>query len=212
MKTDNGTVYVVDDDDLFRRTLERMILKMGFSVEGFCSAEAFIQHFPVRHPACLVLDVFLPGIDGLALQERFLGKEGMPPIVFITGHGDIPMSVKAVKNGAEDFLLKPFDAEDLLGAITRALVRDRHVEEQEIQKRKIQSLINKLTPREQDVMREIITGKLNKQIGADLGIEEKTVRIHRSRLMRKLKMSSVADLVRTLEKVGIVHELPINLQ
>ena len=136
----------------------------------------------------------------------------MPPIVFITGHGDIPMSVKAVRNGAEDFLLKPFDAEALLGAITRALVRDRHIEEQEIQKRKIQALINKLTPREQDVMRQIITGKLNKQIAAALGIEEKTVRIHRSRLMRKLKMSSVADLVRTLQKVGIIHESPINLQ
>ncbi len=205
MTEENGNVYIVDDNDRFRRTLERVILQKGFSVEGFGSAEAFIKHLPVRHPACLVLDVFLPGMDGLALQDGFLEKAGMPPIVFISGHGDIPMSVKAVKNGAVDFLVKPFDMETLFGAIAKALVRDCLIEEQAIQKKKIQALINTLTPREQDVMRQMITGKLNKQIAADLGIEEKTVRIHRSRLMRKLKMPSVADLVRFLERVGIVH-------
>lgn len=205
MNTHKATVYIVDDDTAFRESLEDLVGMMGYQVFGFGSAEAFWEQTSIRRPACLILDIFLPKIDGLALQKKLRNREGSLPVIFITGHGDVPMSVKAMKTGAVDFLLKPFKAKDLRFAIVQALEKDSCYVKEEASRQEIHSRINSLTPREKEVMRQIITGKLNKQIASALGTAEKTIRKHRSRLMRKMRISSVADLVRMLEKVDIVH-------
>ena len=205
MNAHKATVYIVDDDTAFRESLEDLVGMMGYQVFGFGSAEAFWEQTSIRRPACLILDIFLPNIDGLALQKKLRSREGALPVIFITGHGDVPMSVKAMKTGAVDFLLKPFKAKDLRFAIVQALEKDACYVKEEASRQEIQSRINSLTPREQEVMRQIITGNLNKQIASVLGTAEKTIRKHRSRVMRKMRISSVADLVRMLEKVGIVH-------
>ena len=204
-------IYIVDDDKDFRESLEVLVSMLGYKVGAFSSAEAFLECTSIKRPTCLLLDVFLPNIDGLQLQKRLKEREMLIPIIFITGHGDVPMGIKAMKEGATDFLLKPFDKDELQRAIVLAIDRDINSVRQEKVKNKILSRIARLTPREQKVMRQVITGKLNKQIALILGIAEKTVRIHRSNLMRKLKLSSVAALVRMLASVGIVHssaELP----
>ncbi len=204
-------IYIVDDDKDFRESLEVLVSMLGYKVGAFSSAEAFLECTSIKRPTCLLLDVFLPNIDGLQLQKRLKEREMLIPIIFITGHGDVPMGIKAMKEGATDFLLKPFDKDELQRAIVLAIDRDINSVRQEKVKNKILSRIARLTPREQEVMRQVITGKLNKQIALILGIAEKTVRIHRSNLMRKLKLSSVAALVRMLASVGIVHssaELP----
>ncbi len=199
-----ATVYVVDDDTDFRESLEELIDQMGYEVFGFSSAEAFLEQTAIQRPACFILDVFLPNIDGLALQERLQNTgNAAPPVIFITGHGDVPMSVKAMKRGAVDFLIKPFKSKNIRLAISQALEKDARFIKEESSRREIRSRIKKLTSREQEIMRQIITGQLNKQIAAVMGIAEKTVRKHRSRVMNKMGLRSVADLVRTLEKVGI---------
>lgn len=205
MNAHKFTVYIVDDDVGFRESLEDLVGAMGYQVFGFCSAEDFLEQGEVSRPGCLILDIFLPHIDGMALQKKLCNREGSLPIIFITGHGDVPMSVKAIKTGAVDFLLKPFKTKDLRFAIIQALEKDTCYVKEEASRQEIHSRINSLTPREQEVMRQIITGKLNKQIASALGTAEKTIRKHRSRVMRKMRISSVADLVRMLQKVGIVH-------
>jgi FixJ family two-component response regulator len=197
-----GTVYIVDDDALFRKTLERMIRNMGFQTGSFDSAESFLNFQVLSHPSCLVLDVFMPGLDGLSLQKKLFEKEGIPPIIFVTGHGDVPMSVRAIKNGAEDFLLKPFEAKDLKNALERAVRLDIRNEEQRRCRAKFQTLAATLTPKEREVMRWMVTGKLNKQIGHELGIAEQTVRLHRSRVLRKMGLSSIPELIRVLTEAG----------
>lgn len=203
MKAPNGVVYIVEDDSSFRKSVGRLIRGSGYDVVAFESASAFLAQESIQHPACLLLDVQLPDLDGLRLQEKINEQGTHLPIIFMTGHGTIPMSVQAMKRGAIDFLPKPFESVDLLRALGRALERDRFDVQAELQRRKIGGLVNTLTPREKEILRWIITGKLNKQIAYELGITEKTVKVHRGRLMQKLNVSSVAELVRLAEKVSI---------
>ena len=201
------TVYVVDDDLSVRKGLSRLIRSAGLRVEAFASAEDFLQRYSSVEGGCLVLDVQLPGLSGVALQEALGGAERSLPIIFITGHGDIPMSVRAMKKGAVDFLAKPFDGHELLDAIAVALSRDKEARERQAETAEISGRVEKLTPRERDVMKLVVTGLLNKQIGGKLGISEKTVKVHRGRVMHKMGVTSVAELVRlcTNAEVGTLE-------
>jgi two-component system response regulator FixJ len=203
MSAPKAVVYIVEDDPSFRKSMERLIRASGYEVVAFESANPFLAKASVRHPGCLLLDVRLPDIDGLRLQQELIEKGIHLPIIFMTGHGSIPMSVQAMKEGAIDFLPKPFKTDDLLSAIEKAVERDTHYVQEESQKNKINALIDSLTPREKEVLRWVITGKLNKQIAHALGTTEKTIKVHRSRIKEKLCVDSVAELVRLAEKVGI---------
>ena len=194
------TVYVVDDDLSVRKGLLRLIQSAGLRVEAFASAEDFLHRYSSEEGGCLVLDVQLPGLSGVDLQEALGGAERSLPIIFITGHGDIPMSVRAMKKGAVDFLAKPFDGQELLDAIAVALRRDKEARERRAQTMEIRKREEKLTPRERDVMKLVVMGLLNKQIGGKLGISEKTVKVHRGRVMQKMGVTSVAELVRLCTK------------
>ncbi len=203
MSASKSVVYIVEDDPSFRKSMERLIHASGFEIVAFESANAFLKEASIQRPACLLLDVQLPDIDGLRLQQELTEKGYNLPIIFMTGHGTIPMSVEAMKKGAIDFLPKPFEIKDLISAIDKALERDTHNVQEKVQKNKINVLIDSLTPREMEVLRYVISGKLNKQIAYALGIAEKTVKVHRSRVMEKTKCSSVAELVRFAEKANI---------
>jgi len=203
MSTFKGVVYIVEDDPSFRKSMERLIRVSGHEVVAYESANSFLSQTAIRHPGCLLLDVQLPDIDGIRLQQELIEKGIRLPVIFMTGHGTIPMSVQAMKDGAVDFLPKPFKTKDLLGAIARALEQDTHSVQEESQKNEINALMDSLTPREKEVLRWLITGKLNKQIAYDLGISERTIKAHRSRIMQKAKVSSIAELVRLAEKVNI---------
>jgi FixJ family two-component response regulator len=176
---------------------------VGLAVETFATAQEFIEHHPQKGPSCLVLDVKMPGINGLELQEKLLSQEYAMPIVFISGHGDIPMTVKAIKKGAVNFLSKPFDEKDLLDAVHEALQRDSKTRAVRHELEEIQHLLESLTPREYEVLTHVITGRLNKQIANSLDISEKTVKVHRGRVMQKMGVDSVAELVRLAEKLDI---------
>ncbi len=191
-------VYVVDDDASVRQALSRLLLSAGITCELFASADAFLAHerAPSIRSACLILDVQMPGLNGMELQEALGGTEGGMPIIFITGHGNIPMSVRAMKKGAVDFLMKPFDVQELLTAIDVALKKDRQAREHHAKRAEIRQRVELLTDRERDVMRLVITGKLNKQIATELNIEEATVKAHRGRVMQKMGVPSVAELVK----------------
>ena len=196
MNDNKATVYVIDDDQSMRESLQRMIQLSGFNVFVFESANSFLSQAEIHHNSCLVLDVLLPDIDGISFQELLIKKEGITiPIIFISGHGDIPMSVKAMKNGAVDFLTKPFEGKDLIDAIIRAVEQDKQNSERELEKDRISNLYNTLTKREKEVLRWVIAGKLNKQTAGELGIAEKTVKVHRGRVMNKMEVSSLADLI-----------------
>jgi FixJ family two-component response regulator len=197
------TIFIVDDDDSVRRSLARLLESLGFSTETFASAEDFLKRERHEGPGCLVLDVRMPGLSGMDLQEA-LGKAdyGMP-VVFITGHGNVPMSVRAMKRGAVDFLPKPFDESELIDAINRAVEKDRQAKAERFEADSIADLIKLLTLRECEIFRYLITGMLNKQIAFRLNIAEKTVKIHRANVLSKLGAGSVADLVRMAGKVGI---------
>jgi len=203
MSAPKSVVYIVEDDPSFRKSMERLIRASGFEVVAFESANSFLKKSSVQRPACILLDVQLPDIDGLRLQQELLEKGYNLPIIFMTGHGTIPMSVQAMKKGAIDFLPKPFETKNLLSAIVKALERDTQNVQEEALKKEINVLINSLTPREKEVLRWVISGKLNKQIAYALGITEKTVKVHRSRVMQKTKCSSVAELVRFAEQANI---------
>ncbi len=199
----NATVCVVDDEPSVRRSLTRLLQTAGYQVETYASAREFLDRAPQGGVRCLVLDVKMPDLNGLELQESLAEADRALPIVFITGHGDIPTSVRAMRAGATDFLSKPFDAEDLLAAIDRALASARQQLEDDEARHDIEERIATLTPREHEVLRHVITGQLNKQIAADLGTSEKTIKVHRGRMMRKMEVQSVAELVRLCEKLGI---------
>lgn len=196
-------VFVVDDDKAVRKSLERLIKSVGLTVQAFSSAREFLESDPSAGPSCLVLDVRMPGLSGIDLQKE-LGKMGYTiPIIFITGYGDIPMSVRTMKRGATDFLTKPFNDQDLLDAIHRAIDKDKQARREQDEIGTIQQRVDSLTPREREVFSLVVTGMLNKQIAYDLGMSEKTVKVHRSRVMDKMQADSLAELVRLAYKVGI---------
>ena len=203
MSEANPTVLVVDDDASVRKGLGRLLKSAGLEAELFESAQAFLQRKTADGPSCLVLDVQMPGLNGLALQEEMSARGMQIPIIFITGHGDIPTSVKAMKAGAIDFLPKPFEDQALLDAITGALETDRGTRRDRAEAQSIHHRLQALTPREREVFDLVITGLLNKQIAANLGAAEKTIKVHRGRVMRKMEVQSVAELVHLAERAGV---------
>jgi len=196
-------VFIVDDDASVRKGLERLVRSVGLRGKTFASAPEFLQCAASDGPSCLVLDVRMPGVSGLALQETLATAGHRIPIIFITGHGDIAMSVRAMKAGAVDFLPKPFNDQDLLEAIQEAIARDRQARQEWAVLQAIQQRTDLLTPRERDVLGLVVAGLLNKQIAAELGLSEKTVKAHRAQVMEKMQVSSVAQLVLLAEKVGL---------
>jgi RNA polymerase sigma factor (sigma-70 family) len=199
--TQAPVVFVVDDDPSVRSSLKFLLSSVGLQVESFESAETFLQKKPPDVPSCLVLDVRLRGLSGLDFQRELAARNIRIPIVFVTGHGDIPMSVRAMKAGAIEFLTKPYRDQDLLDAVRIALERDRTRREQEKDLTDLRQRFDLLTPREQEVISMVVSGMLNKQIAGELGTAENTVKVHRSRAMEKMNAQSFADLVRMIEKL-----------
>ena len=188
-------VRVVDDDATVLKSLERMLRAAGLAVRTFPSPQAFLQQHDADLPGCLVFDLSMPGIDGLELQRALAQNGDACPVIFITGHGDVPSTVRAMKAGAVDFLTKPFEREQLLAAVRIAIDKDRTARAARAERSSIGVRIAALTPREQQVMAHVVAGHLNKQIAADLGISEKTVKVHRARVMKKMGAGSLAELV-----------------
>ena len=206
MSDPERVVFVVDDDRLVRDSVADLLNSAGFTVQTFGSATEFIQSQRPDVPACLILDVELPDFSGLDLQAE-LSKSGIEmPIVFLTGHGDIPMSVRAMKAGAVEFLTKPFGKQELLDAIEEALLRDSEVRKHRSENFELEKRLGTLTPRERQVLALVVTGRLNKQIAGELGTTDLTIKVHRGRVMRKMGADSVADLVRMAEKLKISAE------
>jgi FixJ family two-component response regulator len=199
-----ASVFVVDDDPSVRKSLTRLIEAAGYTVEAFASAREFLDAAPASGPCCLVLDIRMPGITGLDLQQTLAQAVHRIPVVFITGHGDIPTTVQAMKAGAIDFLTKPFAAGDLLDAIRHAVEKDTRDLGTEAHTSSIHARVKTLTPRERQVFALVVTGMLNKQIAARLGIVEKTVKVHRARVMEKMRAGSVAELVRLADNIGVI--------
>ena len=200
--TSGSVVFVVDDDPAVRTSIKFLISTVGLRVESFESADKFLAEQPaLDEPSCLVLDVRLPGLSGLEFQRELAARNIRIPVVFVTGHGDIPMSVRAMKAGAVEFLTKPFRDEDLLDAIRIALARDRVWREKDKELTELQQRFQSLTPREREVISMVVSGMLNKQIAAQLGTAENTVKVHRSRAMEKMCAQSLADLVTMIQKL-----------
>jgi FixJ family two-component response regulator len=196
-------VFVIDDDVSVRESLELLIACQGWQPETFASAQEFLDRPRALVPSCLVLDVSLPGLNGLDLQNRIAVERIDMPIIFVTGHGDIPMTVQALKAGAVEFFTKPFTDEVLLSAIRRALEHSRLVLSHEADLQALRHCYASLTPREQQVMALVVTGLLNKQVGAELGISEITVKAHRGKVMQKMKADSLPDLVKMSARIGV---------
>ncbi|MFH1279360.1 MAG: response regulator transcription factor [Candidatus Eisenbacteria bacterium] len=196
-------VFVVDDSASVRRALSRLLSSVGLRVEVFSSAHQFLEHVLPDVPSCVVLDVRMPRMSGLDLQKEMARRGLEVPIVFITGHGDIRMAVKAMKSGAVDFLPKPFNDQDLIDSINRALDRNRSQRVEEAEIADVQARADRLTPRERQVMELVITGMLNKQVAFELGTSEKTIKVHRARVMEKMEVESLAELVRLVARIGI---------
>jgi FixJ family two-component response regulator len=203
MTSPKPTVFVIDDDPSVLKSLSRLLRSLGFDAETFESAELFLARKHYDGVGCIILDVQMPGLSGMDLQEELGRADYSLPIIFITGHGSIPMSVQAMKRGAVDFLTKPFDDEELLQAVKKAIEKDWEAKAKQAEVHDLRRRIDTLTPREHEIFRYVITGMLNKQIALKLDIAEKTVKVHRGRIMEKLRVDSVADLVRLAEKVGI---------
>ncbi len=196
-------VFVVDDDISVRESLKNLLRSVGLKVETFASPQDFISSTKPRGPACLILDVRLPGLSGLDLQQQLADSEYSVPIVFITAHGDIPMSVRAIKAGAVEFLPKPFRDQDLLDAVRQGLDRDREARKSRTELAELRERQETLTAREQEVLELVVRGLLNKQIGATIGVSEPTIKMHRGKVMHKMKAESLADLIRMAQKLGI---------
>ena len=199
-----ASVFVVDDDPSVRKSLTRLIESAGYTVEAFASARDFLKAATAGGPCCLVLDVRMPGMTGLDLQRGGGLAVHRIPIVFVTGQGDIPMTVTAMKAGAVDFLTKPFAARDLLDAVQRAVEKDTRNLGTEARSRSLHARVETLTPRERQVFALVVTGMLNKQIAAQLGVVEKTVKVHRARVMDKMRAGSFAELVRLADAAGVI--------
>jgi FixJ family two-component response regulator len=195
------TVFIVDDDPAVLKSLSRLLRATRFTVVTFGSPQEFLEQHDPHTPGCLVLDVAMPGLNGLELQEALRVKGSAIPIIFLTGHGDIPMSVQAMKGGALDFLTKPVRDEDLLKAVEAALEKDRVERQSRAELDDIQERLATLTPRESEVLTHVVSGQLNKQIANDLGTVEQTIKVHRARVMEKMKVNSVAELVRLTERL-----------
>jgi len=198
----DSIVYVIDDDPSVRDAIKSLIRSVGMNVETFASAQEFMSCKRPEAPGCLVLDVRMPGLSGLDLQRELTDARINIPIIFITGHGDIPMSVRAMKAGAVEFLTKPFRDQDLLDAIAQAIDRDRDQRKQQADVADLRNRFEQLTPREREVMDLVVAGLLNKQIAIRLGISEITVKLHRHQVMEKMKADSLAELVRMSEKLS----------
>jgi FixJ family two-component response regulator len=196
-------VGVVDDDQSVRRGLRRLFKSAGYAAETFASSEDYLGREFFEGPTCLILDVRMPGLNGLGLQKELEARGGCEQIVFITGHSDVPTCRQAMKNGAVDFLLKPFDGDELIDAAKKALLRGKECRRKRADRRQARELIDKLTPREFEVLRFVIIGLLNKQIAAELKTAEKTIKVHRGRVMQKLGLTSVPDLVRLTQTAGV---------
>jgi FixJ family two-component response regulator len=197
-------VFVVDDDASLRVSLQDLLESVGLRVAACASAQEFLRSPRPEVPSCLVLDVRLPGLSGLELQQRLGAGDRDMPIIFITGHGDIPMSVQAMKAGAVEFLTKPFREQDLLDAVHQALARDRHARAQRAELAALRRRFDTLTPRQRDVMARMVAGLLNKQIAGALGTSEATVKTHRQQVMAKMQAESLADLIRIADQLGLL--------
>jgi len=202
----DAIVWVVDDDASVREALRSLIRSAGLRVETLASAQEFLARPRVEAPSCLVLDVRMPRLSGLDLQKRMAEISLQIPIVFITGHGDVPTSVRAMKAGAVEFLTKPFDDQDLLEAIQQAIKRDREARQRQAELGELRARYESLTPREREVMGRVVSGLLNKQVAAELGTSEITIKVHRAQVMHKMHAGSLADLVRMSEKLEIRRE------
>lgn len=203
MNSENGLVFLIDDDPSVRRGVSRLLRSAGFKNEAFNSASDFLMRDQHPGPACVIVDVRMPGINGMDLQTLLIQRRREEQLVFITGHGNISMCAQAMKAGAVDFLTKPFRAKELLECVERALTRAAEQRRRGVEKTEARRLLDLLTPREFEVMQLVITGKLNKQIAAQLGTAEKTIKVHRGRVMKKLGIASVAELVRLVETAQI---------
>jgi FixJ family two-component response regulator len=202
MIRDQPIIYVLDDDYRVREALLSLLQSLGLQVEVFASAAEYLEFDKPDCPACLILDLELPGMSGLELQQAIAGEHA-PPIIFVTGHGDVPSSVRAMKAGAIEFLLKPFDNEELVRSIDAAIVQDREARTKRAEMADLRKRYALLTPREREVLPLVVAGLLNKQTAAELGTSEITVQVHRGQIMRKMAASSLADLVKMAGKLGI---------
>jgi two-component system response regulator FixJ len=202
------TVFIVDDDDAIRGALRLLLKSVGLGASTLSSAQEFLKTYDARQPGCLILDVRMPGMSGLELQQQLNIRGAIIPVIFITGHGDIPMAVEAMQQGAFDFLQKPFRDQDLIDRIQRALAKDRTARVELGERSRIQERLESLTAREREVLDLVTTGKANKVMAADLGVSQRTVEIHRSRVMEKMGAASLAQLVRMVLdlKGGAVHD------
>ncbi len=203
MNDETPTVFLVDDDPSILRALARLLRAGGHAVSAFRSPREFLAQHDPAVPGCIVLDLAMPGLNGLELQTALAASGCQRPIIFVSGHGDVPSSVRAMKAGAVDFLTKPVSEENLLAAIRRAIDRDRLMRHARAELQAIGERLSTLTPREREVMQHVVSGQLNKQIAADLGTVEKTVKVHRSRVMEKMGVRSLADFVRMAERIGV---------
>ena len=203
MTAPNALVFLIDDDASVRKGVSRLLRSAGYKSEAFESASDFLEREQYAGPTCVIVDVRMPGINGMDLQETLIQRRREEQLVFITGHGDISMCAQAMKAGAADFLPKPFRDEELLQCVERALTQSAEQRRRSAEKNQIRQLLDLLTPREFEVMQLVIAGMLNKQVAGELGTAEKTVKVHRHRVMQKLRVTSVAELVRLVEKAGL---------
>ncbi len=197
-----GTAFVVDDDPSVRRSIRRLLESVGYTVETFASAQEFLEKVDPNRPGCLVLDVRMPGLSGLDLQERLAATHARRPIIFVTGYGDVPMTARAMKAGAVDFLQKPFNEQQLLDAIHSAMEAEERRRQEYAGRALVQERVSTLTPREHEVLVRVVAGKTNKEIAAEFGITEKTIKVHRARVMEKMAADSLAQLVVLAQLAG----------
>ena len=200
-KNDIPVIYLVDDDEAVRDSLGMLFQSIGLKHEAYPSALDFLEHYDPSQHSCLVADIRMPGLSGLELQQRLNEQNAELPIIFITGHGDVPMAVTAMKSGAADFIQKPFRDQDLIDRIHKGLEQDRDRRASRAEQDEIRARIALLTPREGEVMQRVVRGQANKVIAMDLGVSQRTVELHRARVMRKLKMRSLAELVHAVDKI-----------